>query len=255
MTRARCRLGLLLLLLLLGAAAAEARGVTLYVERVVVADRGPLRLGDLVRASGDVPLQSGETLAAQVATLSDHLLYIPSRAYSDSLEGGFGADSIIVGSRSLVVPRGSVPDGELPVMDRLVDFLADKGVLGEDRADIDVRLNDVHGVLPSDPSPVFRLVRSANGSVEVSFSIGSAGGAAGGRLILALSGGGSGAVEIRASDPVRVVFHRGPITIEMQGKALTSAALGDSLSVQVSDSQKSFIGRAAAGKAVDVDLP
>jgi hypothetical protein len=254
MMRARRRLGLLLLLLL-GAAAADARGVTLYVERIVVADRGPVRLGDLVRASGDVPLQAGEALATSIAALSDRLLYIPSRSYSDTLEGGFGTDSIIVGSRSLVVPRGTVPDNELPIMDRLVDFLANQGVLGDERADLDVRLNDIHGALPPDPNPAFQLVRSAKGSVEVSFTAGSSGGAAGGRIVLAVTGGGSGAVEVRARDPVRVVFHRGPITIEMQGKALSAAALGDSVKVQVSDSQKSFTGRVAAGKAVDVDLP
>jgi len=63
------------------------------------------------------------------------------------------------------------------------------------------------------------------------------------------------APDLRPSDPVRVVFHKGPITIEMQGKAQGQAAVGDMVNVMVTDSQKSFTGRLRAGKAVDVELP
>ena len=250
MTRA-----LFLLLLAFAAAGADARSVTLYVQRVVVAGPGPLKLGDIVRPVGDGPLAAGETMALSVATVSDRLLYIPSRTYSDSLEAGFGQEAIIVGSRSLVVPRGAFPPDELPVLDRLLDFLADQGILGSDRADIEVRLNQVQGTLSRDSNPVFQLVRSSRGVVEVSFAAGSGVGAASGKMVLVMSGTGTGAPDIKAGDPVHVVFHRGSITIEMDGRALTAAALGDPLKVQVAESQKSYVGRLSPGKAVNVDLP
>ena len=52
-----------------------------------------------------------------------------------------------------------------------------------------------------------------------------------------------------------MVFRKGPITVEMPGKALASAAVGESVSVYIADSQKTFTGRVTDGKAVQVDLP
>jgi flagella basal body P-ring formation protein FlgA len=52
-----------------------------------------------------------------------------------------------------------------------------------------------------------------------------------------------------------VVFRKGPITVEMPGKALATAAVGDAVSVVVADIQKTFTGRVLEGKAVQVDLP
>jgi hypothetical protein len=43
--------------------------------------------------------------------------------------------------------------------------------------------------------------------------------------------------------------------IEMPGKALGPASTGDSLSVSIADSQKSFTGTLTSGKAVNVELP
>jgi len=245
----------LLLLLLFTAAASEARSVTLYVQRVVVADPGPLKLGDLVQPVGDSPLAAGETMALAVATVSDRLLYIPSRTYSDSLEAGFGQDSIIVGSRSLVVPRGAFPPEEMPILDKLLDFLADQGILGSGRADMEVRLNQVPGTISRDSNPVFQLIRSSRGIVEVSVAAGTGAGVVSGKVVLVVSGAGTGAPDVKSSDPVHVVFHKGSITIEMDGRALSAAAIGDSLKVQVPESQKSFVGRLSPGKAVNVDLP
>lgn len=245
----------LVFLLVFAASAADARSLTLYVQKVVVADQGPVKVGDLVQPVGDSPPAAGETLALSVATVADRLLYVPSRTYSDSLEAGFGQDAIIVGSRSLVVPRGAFPPEELPVLDRLLDFLVDQGILGSDRADIEVRLNLVQGTVSPDSIPVFRLIRSSRGNVEVSFAAGTGAEAVSGKMILVVSGAGTGAPDVKASDPVHVLFHKGSITIEMDGRALSAAAVGDSLKVQVPESQKSFVGRLSAGKAVSVDLP
>ncbi len=249
------RLALVLLVLLLAAALGDASSVTLYIKRLVIAERGPVSLADLVRTSGSLPVQAGETLATSVATVSDRLLYLPSRSYADSLESGFGPDSIIVGSRSLIVPRGAVADSELPLLDRLVDFLSDQGILGSTKTELELRMNQVRGDMPQDTAPTFQLVRSSNGSVEVSFTSGPADRSASGRFIVSLSTPAAGPVDVKSGDPVHVVFHKGPITIEMEGAALSAAAIGDPLKVQVTDSKKSFSGRLSQDKAVDVELP
>jgi flagella basal body P-ring formation protein FlgA len=77
-----------------------------------------------------------------------------------------------------------------------------------------------------------------------------------GRIILAMKPDPRSAVaDIRASDPVSVIFHKGVITLEMPGKALGQAAIGQQVSVLVNESRRSFTGRLLAGKEVDVELP
>jgi len=256
MRRAPRLLALLGLLFLALVHSVDARGVTVYIQRIVVAQPGDIRLGDLVQPSGDTPLAARETLAQDIATVSNHLLYVPSRSYIDRVEDAFGRDSIFVGSRSLVIPQGALPDNEIQLLDRLMDFLSDAGVLGSDVTDIEVRSIQLVGTLPETLAPSFQLVRSSQGSVEAAFTAPGAGGQSSGRIILALkSDQRTAVVDIRVSDPVRVIFHKGPITIEMQGKALAAAAIGETVNVVVTDSQKSFAGRLLAGKAVDVELP
>ncbi|HVP18377.1 MAG TPA: flagella basal body P-ring formation protein FlgA [Spirochaetia bacterium] len=251
------RLSALLGLLFLAAAAwSGARGATLYIQRVLVADPGDIRLGDLVQAAGDPPASARESLALAVASISSHLLYVPCRLYRDQLEEAFGRDSIFVGSRSLVIPRGAVADGNIPLLDKLVDFLSDSGALGNDIADIDIRSIRVTGTLPQNPAPSFQMVRSSKTSVEVSFTLPGDGGQASGRIVLGLKGDArAAAADIGANDPVTVIFRKGPITIEMQGKAQGAAAIGDTVSVLVADSKRTFSGRLLVGKAVDVELP
>jgi Chaperone for flagella basal body P-ring formation len=246
----------LLVPLLAAVSSVEARGVTVYIQRVLVADPGDIRLGDLVHASGDAPLASGETLAQNLATISKAILYIPSRFYMDRLEDAFGIDSIFVGSRSLVIPRGVVPDNQVAILDKFVDFLGESGVLGNDLLDIDLRSIQSSAALPPDAVPSFQLVRSSPGSVEATFSAPGEAGPVSGRIILAMKPDPRSTVaDIKASDPVRVIFHKGPITIEMPGKALGKAAIGQPVSVLVTESRRSFTGTLLAGKAVDVELP
>jgi flagella basal body P-ring formation protein FlgA len=60
---------------------------------------------------------------------------------------------------------------------------------------------------------------------------------------------------VKSGTPVTVVFKKGLITIEMPGRTLGSASVGDPVSVMVSESQKTFSGQLMDGKAVQVDLP
>lgn len=256
MRRRLCLLALLVLLLMAAAASAQAGDATIYIRRVLVADPGDIRLGDLVQASGDAAVPANEALALVVASVSGHLLYVPSRCYRDLLDEAFGRDSICVGSRTLVIPRGAVPDANVALVDKLIDFLADSGILGADMADIDLRSIQLTGSVPRTPTPSFQMVRSSKTSAEVSFAVPADGGQTTGRIVLGLKADARmTAPDIRPNDPVRVIFRKGPITIEMAGKAQGAAAVGDQVSVLVADSQKTFSGRLLVGKAVDVELP
>jgi hypothetical protein len=100
-------------------------------------------------------------------------------------------------------------------------------------------------------------VKAANGSVEVSYSLtGSAGGTVSGRVSFSAPAAGPGSEDgVRSGTPVDVIFHKGPITIEMPGKATATAAVGGRVGVYVADSRRNFIGRVVDAKAVEVELP
>ena len=66
---------------------------------------------------------------------------------------------------------------------------------------------------------------------------------------------GAATAAVRSGTPVNVIFKKGLITIEMPGKTLGSASVGDPVSVLVAESQKTFSGQLLDGKAVEVDLP
>jgi hypothetical protein len=252
----RCATMLFLLPFLL-AGVAEAEGATLYVNRLLTAGPGDVSLGALVRASGDIPAEAREALARSVAVLGDKVMYIPAAAYREQLEGAFGKDSIIVGTRSIVVPEGALPEGGTFLIERLADFLAAQGLLGAAPAELSIAQSQVKGGFPQEGNPVFQVLRNANGSAEVSFSLtGTGGNSVSGRVSLSRVTGPAESTEgIRSGAPVQVLFRKGPITIEMPGKALASAAVGGKVSVFIPDSQKNFVGRAVGGKAVEVDLP
>ena len=65
------------------AAPAGAKGITVYVNRVVAAPQGDVSLGTLVRASG--PLLSGEqeALARSVTMLGNAVQFIPASQSND----------------------------------------------------------------------------------------------------------------------------------------------------------------------------
>jgi len=256
MTRALHVIALLLLAILLTAGAAEARETTIYVQRVLVADAGDVSLGDLVRTSGEISPQGREALSQSVAVLADAPFYIPTSLYIDRLEAAFGDDAIVVGSRTLVIPRGALPDGEAFLLDRLADYLCGQGVLGDQKSELRFTQNLVTGMLPQQGNPAFSLRKAAGGAVEVSFSLaGDPGNSVTGRVVIPVAVGGGAQQGLKTGAPVQVVFHKGLITIEMPGRTLGSAGAGEKVSVYVPDSQRTFSGRVLDGKAVSVELP
>ena len=255
MRHPRALTGLLLLALLLAAGAAFAQGAALYVSRVIVAAQGDIKLGDLVRTTGDVSVNERETLARSIAALGDKPLYLPVVLYRSDLEAAFGSDAIIVGSRTLVIPKGTQAEQEPYMLDRLVDFLQLQGMLADDRQELSLSQNIIKGNPLQTGTPSFQVQKSGRGQTDVSFLLaGSAGSSVVGKVSFAQPVTDP-AGDVKPGTPVKVIFHKGLITIEMPGKAMGSASTGGSLSVYVADSQKSFVGLLAAGKAVNVELP
>jgi hypothetical protein len=245
----------------------DAYCVTLYVRRVHVADRGGLTVGGLVQTSGDLTPELRETLDRTIGEISDSILLIPSAVY----KGMFGRDSaevILVGRRTLVIPRGAVEDGAIAFMDKLADHLEAQGLIGEAEAEIEIV--QITG-LPSGSvieNPVFRTFRVekksglASGTAEFTFqgSIRDSGEAAG-RIVLRIRQKIPGALTsdsygagVRANEPVSVVFRKGSIVIEMSGKALSSAKEGTRVSVFIPESRMSFTGIVTSNKAVCVEI-
>jgi hypothetical protein len=246
----------LLLALLLVGTVAGAQGVTLYVNRVVLAS-GNLSIGDLVRVSGPVPAAAQELLARSVAPVTDKLLYVPLSSYIADLTEAFGQNAIIVGSRSLVIPRDGPAAGESYLLDRMADYMTAQGLAGDARIEMSLVQNLTRAAAPLDGTPVFRSQKMARGVTEISFSLSdSSGNAVTGKATFTSTPAGTdtGAV-MKSGSTVTVIFRKGPITIEMPGRAQASAAAGETVSVYIADSQKSFVGQVLDGKAVKVELP
>jgi len=253
--RAAARSAILLLAgLLLGTGVPAA---TLYVNRVVLASPGSVSLEALVRSSVAPGAAAREQLSRSVAVVTDTVQYLPVSAYASQLESAFGADAIIVGAWSLVVPRGTSAEGQPYLLDRLADYLVSQGLLAEAPSQIMVTLGSSSGAAPRDGTPVFQVVRTPRGT-EVSFQLtGSSGGTVSGRASLPPADlvADSGAPALKSAAVVRVVFRRGPITVEMPGRVVAGGGAGQAVTVYVPDSQKTFTGRVLDGKAVQVDLP
>ena len=235
---------------------AGAPGATLYVNRVVVAARGDVGLGTLVRTTGPLSPGAQEAMARSVTVLGETVQYVPISLYSEQLETAFGDDAIIVGSRTIIIPKGTSAEGESYLLDRLGDFLAAQGLVTDGKVEISFTQASLKGAPPQDGTPSCQVLKTSRG-VEVSFLlIGSGGNAVSGRVMLPSAPAGTDYQRgVKSSAPVRVVFRKGPITVEMPGKALASASVGENVSVFVADSQKTFTGRVIEGKAVQVDLP
>jgi len=248
-------------LLLLGLAlfisgTAEAQGTTLYVNRLVTADTGDIALGNLVQAAGGIPSEAREALARSVAVVGDKVLLIPASLYREQLESVFGRDSIIVGSRTIVVPRGMLPEEETYLLTLLADYLFTQGLAGAACTALSLTQYQLKGSFPTDGNPLFQAAKAPNGSVEVSYALtGSGGGSVSGRVSFSAPAGDSGSTDgVRSGTPVKVIFHKGPITIEIPGKAAATAAVGGRVEVYVADSRRSFVGRVVDAKAVEVEL-
>ncbi|HET6486944.1 MAG TPA: flagella basal body P-ring formation protein FlgA [Spirochaetia bacterium] len=274
MTR-RARYGVMALLGFAAALWADAAGgspdpaspaggpLTLYVTRVVRLAPGDVSLGRLLVVSGNLSAQASQTLDLVVARLGAQPMVVPARSYQSLVESGMGPDAIVVGTRTVLVPTGSVPQGEDYLLDRLADYLAGQGMLPDTPTELTVEQNQLRGLAPQSGSPVFQL-QTSRGVTEVSFDLQGpgfasvtgrirlGGSAAGGSPDASYAGASDG---VRAGDPVAVLFRKNLITIEMPGRAQGTARIGDSVTVYVPESMRAFSGEVTGGKAVTVDLP
>ena len=246
-------------------AAPAASCAALYVNRTVVVDPGEVKLRDLVRVTGELSGAAGETLERTVATVSGALLVVPARLYAGLLERAFGADSILVGSRTLVVPRGLLADEAVRLFGDLADFLWQQGVLGDERVELDVA-QTLDGSLPlgagsgvtSGAAPNFKLTRSAiiSGGREITCAVFlPVSDIPLGVVRVRVRAAVAAAPSVRSNDRVQILFRKGPIIVEMEGRALATAGFGDTVAVRVPESLRSFSGRVIGNKAVEVELP
>ena len=261
-------------------AAGQASAITLYVKRTVVSAPGVVKVGDIVQASGEITADARSFLEKPVGSVSDGLLIVPSAMYRGELEQRTGGSIILVGSRTLVVGKGSTVEKELPLLDRLVDSMDPEGFAGG-AAQISV----IQLQKPAEPIPVSRLqfdpvrVEKKDGfySGAAEFMIrdsGSESGVSIGRVVIrvaqdasasaqgahaadsaSVSGDGSSeGYAVSASDPVTVLFIKGAISIEMPGRAQGSASLGRAVSVYIPESRLTFTGIVTGDKVVTVDI-
>ncbi|HSV93880.1 MAG TPA: flagella basal body P-ring formation protein FlgA [Desulfobacterales bacterium] len=239
-------------------AAGVAGAATLYLRKVVSADPAGLTLGDLVQVAGELPPAAQELLARSAAVPDARLLLVPAAFFRDLLAGSLGEGAALVGSRSLVAPRALVGEESLALLERLVDWMDAQGGIGRGAVELEILQAPESTALPA-ASPGFTLVRAErtsglfSGVVEVTFA--GAGGRTA-RVVLRARQAIPSAIDgVKAGETVQVVFRRGTVTIEMEGRALSSAAVGREVSVWVAESRRSFAGTAADRKVVDVVLP
>ena len=126
--------------------------------------------------------------------------------------------------------------------------------MGDVPLDMTFAEGSLAGAPPQDGSPSFRVTKSTRG-VEVFFLlVGAGGGSVTGRVTLpVVDAGAQGGVS--SGTPARVVFHKGPITVEVPGRALGAGSAGDNVNVSITETRKTFSGRVIDGKVVQVDLP
>ena len=139
----------------------------------------------------------------------------------------------------------------------MADYMQAQGLVGDARTEVSLVQNLTRATAPQDGTPLFQTQKLPRGITEISFSLSdSAGNAASGKATFAsVPVSAVSDTAIRSGSTVNVIFRKGPITIEMPGRAQSSATAGQTVSVYVADSQKSFVGQVIDGKAVQVELP
>lgn len=249
---------LLLAVVALLAAAAAAGAATLYLRRLVSSDPATLTVGDLLQVAGDIPAAARDLLARPLAAPSGRLLLVPGAFFRDLLAGPLGGGAAIVGGRSLVVPPTLAAEGEIRVLDRLVEWLDGRGMFGRGAVELEL-IQPPERNAPQPASPGFRLVRAElnagllSGVVEVAYDV--EGGRTARVVLRARQSIPSAAEGVASGETVQVFFHRGAVTIQMEGRALSSGAPGQEVTVYLAESRRSFTGTAAGRKVVDVHLP
>ena len=239
-----------LLMAAAAAAAVSADGVTVYVSRSIVAGPGDLSLGDLIYTSGSPTSAEREALARSLVVVSNRILFVPVTAYLPVLDGLFGDDAIIVGSRSLVIPRGLVPDAEIPLLDTVAESLQAQGLFADGITEIELTQNSARATIPAEGVPTVQIQTTVKGTTEAVFSLSGTTG-----KVSFVSTRNDPGTSVKQGAAVQVIFRKGQISIEMPGTALATASAGEAVSVYVAESHKSFTGHVLDGKAVKVDLP
>ena len=239
-------------------AASVSGATTLYLRRVVRADPAALTVGDLLQVAGEVPAATRELLSRTAAAPAGRMLLVPVAFFRDLLAPSLGAGATIVGSRSLVVPPELAADDVVGVIDRVVEWLDGQGGFGRGAVELEL-LQAPERAQHSESPGTFTLVRAEragglfSGIVEVALS---GAGSRSSRVVLrAHQAIPSVAEGVKSGETVEVFFHRGAVTIAMEGRAVSSAAPGLNVSVYVTESRRTFSGVVAGRKVVDVELP
>jgi ribosomal 50S subunit-recycling heat shock protein len=193
-------------------------------------------------------------LSRSVTVLGNAVQFVPASLYQEWIETAFGPDAIIVGFRTILIPKGTSAEGEPYLLDRLADYLVAQKLVNDGRVEMNFTQGSLTGTPPQDGTPSYQVMKSARG-VEVSFVLtGSNGSSVSGRVTLPTSDVASAKSGVKSGSQVRVVFHKGPITVEVPGKTLAAASVGENVGVFIAESQRTFTGRVIDGKAVQVDL-
>jgi hypothetical protein len=249
---------ILLAIAILVAVAAASGAATLYLRRVVSADPAALTVGDLLQIAGEIPNAARDLLSRSAAAPAGRMLLVPATFFRELLAGSLGDSATFVGNRSLVVPPALAAEDAVDLLDRLVEWLDGQGGFGRGAVELELLQAPERSALPA-VSPGFTLVRAErtagliSGVVEATFQ------GAGNRIsrvvLRARQAIPSASDGVRSGETVQVFFRRGAVTIAMDGRALTSAAPGQNITVWVAESRRSFAGTAAGRKVVDVVLP
>jgi hypothetical protein len=248
----------LLAVVALLAAATAAGAATLYLRRVVTADPAGLTVGDLVQIAGEIPQAAQDLLSRPAGAPAGRLFLVPAPFFRDLLAGALGDGAAFVGNRSLVVPPALVAEDAVDLIDRLVEWLDGQGGFGRGAVELELLQAPERSALPA-ASPGFSLVRAErtsgliSGVVEVAFQ--GAGNRTSRVVLRARQAIPSASDGVRSGETVQVFFRHGSVTVEMEGRALSSAAPGQAVTVWVAESRRGFAGTAAGRKVVDVVLP
>jgi hypothetical protein len=237
---------------------AASGAATIYLRRVVRAEPAALTVGDLLQVAGELQPAAQELLSRSAAAPAARMLLVPAPFFRNLLAGSVGEGVTFVGSRSLVVPPALAAEDAVGLLDRLVEWLDDQGGFGRGAVELELLQAPERSALPAS-SPGFALVRAErtagllSGIVEVSFQ--GAGNRTSRVVLRARQAIPSASESVKSGETVQVFFRRGAVTVEMEGRALSSAAPGQSVPVWVAESRRRFAGTAAGRKVVDVELP
>ena len=154
-----------------------------------------------MRPSGPLSAAAQEALARSVTVLGTGVQLIPAAAYQEWIEQAFGTDAIIVGSRTVLIPKGTSAEAEPYLLDRLADYLVAQKLVGDGKVEMTFTQGSLAGAPPRDGAPSFQVTKSSRG-VEVAFLlVGAGGGSVSGRVALPVVDVGHGQGSLPAPGP------------------------------------------------------